>query len=57
MTSKTYFRIATIFIVLYIVTSFGVVAGLPDWVHQVCTLIFVGAIVLGLRQKKLENPK
>jgi uncharacterized membrane protein YhdT len=57
MTSKTYFTIATIFIALYIGTSFGGIVGLPDWVHQVCTLLFVSATVLGLRQKKLENPK
>jgi len=55
MTSKAYFGIAGIFITLYILTSFGVVAGLPEWVHQVCTLIFAGAAILGLRKKKHEQ--
>jgi hypothetical protein len=55
MTSKTYFSIAGVFIALYLLTSFGVVAGLPDWVHQVCTLAFAGAVFLGLKQKKQEQ--
>jgi hypothetical protein len=54
MNSKQYFIIAGIFITLYIFTSFGVIAGLPNWVHQVCTLIFAGAVFLGIRRKKQE---
>lgn len=55
MTSKTYFLIAGIFIAIYIVSSFGVIAGLPDWVHQVSTVIFAGAVFLGARKKKEET--
>jgi hypothetical protein len=55
MTSKTCFTIAIAFIVLYIISSFGVVGGLPDWVHRVCTIGFVSMIFIGFRQKKKEN--
>ena len=55
MTSKRYFTIAGIFIALYIVTSLGVIAGLPEWVHQICTVIFAASVFLGVRQKKKES--
>jgi type III secretory pathway component EscV len=55
MNSKQYFIIAGIFITLYILTSLGVVAGLPEWVHQVCTVIFAGAVLLGVRKRKAEQ--
>jgi type III secretory pathway component EscV len=55
MTSKKYFTIACVFMALYIVSSLGVIAGLPDWVHQICTVVFAGAIFLYIRQKKIEN--
>jgi hypothetical protein len=56
MNSKQYFIIASIFMFLYLLTSFGVIAGLSEWVHQVCTLIFAGAVFLGIRRKKQEKP-
>ena len=55
MSSKTYFTIGTLFIVLYVLTSFDVAAGLPEWGHQVCTVVFVFAFFLGLKKKKQEN--
>lgn len=55
MTSKTHFAIGALFIVLYVLTTFGVVAGVPEWVHQVCTVVFVVAFFLGLKKKKQEN--
>ena len=55
MTSKTYFTLAGVFIAAYLLASFGVIAGLPDWVHQVCTLLFAGAVLLGIQKKKEEN--
>jgi type III secretory pathway component EscV len=55
MNSKQYFIIAGIFITHYILTSLGVVAGLPEWVHQVCTVIFAGAVLLGVRKRKAEQ--
>ncbi len=55
MTSKFYFKVVIIFIILYIVTSIGVIWGIPDWVHQVCSIAFVFATFLGLRQKKKER--
>ena len=55
MTSRTCFAIGTLFIILYVLTSFGVVAGVPEWVHQVCTVGFAVAIFLGLKKKKQEN--
>lgn len=55
MTSKKYGIIAGIFVALYVVTSLGVIAGLPDWVHQICTVIFAGAAFLAYKQKKIEN--
>ncbi|MGY3087020.1 type III secretory pathway component EscV [Hymenobacter sp. UYAg731] len=55
MTSKGYFTLTGIFIALYILSSFGVIAGLPDWLHQLCTLIFAAAAFLGVRQKKKEE--
>jgi hypothetical protein len=39
MTSKAYFIVSGIFMALYILTSFGVMAGLPEGVHQVCDLL------------------
>jgi hypothetical protein len=54
MTSKTYFTLAGVFITGYLLASFGVIAGLSDWVHQVCTLLFAGAVLLGIRKKKEE---
>jgi hypothetical protein len=57
MTSKAYFKIAGIFMVLYIITTFGVIVGLSDWAHRICTVIFAGAAFLGVRQKKIENNK
>jgi hypothetical protein len=54
MTSKQYFSISGIFITLYIVTSFGEIIGLPGWVHQICTVIFAGAALLGVRKRKEE---
>jgi type III secretory pathway component EscV len=44
-----------VFIAAYLLASFGVIAGLPDWVHQVCTLLFAGAVLLDIRKKKEEN--
>jgi hypothetical protein len=55
MTSKAYFKVSGIFVALYILTSFGVMAGLPEGVHRVCTLIFAGAAFLGWRKKKQEE--
>jgi hypothetical protein len=55
MTSKIYFLIAGIFIGLYVLTTLGVIIGLPDSIHQYCTIIFAGATFLGIRQKKKEN--
>lgn len=55
MTSKTYFAIGTLFIILYVLTSFGEAVGIPGWVHQVCTVVFAVAIFLGLKKKKQEN--
>ena len=51
MTSKTHFAIGALFIVLYVLTTFGVVAGVPEWVHQVCTVVFVVAFFLGLKKR------
>jgi type III secretory pathway component EscV len=55
MTSKAYLSIAGIFIALYILTSLGVIVGLPEWVHQACTVVFAGAAFLGVRKKKREQ--
>ena len=55
MTSKSYFAIAGFFIALYVVASLGVAAGLPDWVHQVCTIVFALAVYLGLKEQKKEK--
>lgn len=55
MTSKTYFTLTGVFIVCYLLTSFGVIAGLPEWLHQVCTFLFAGAVLLGVRKKKEEG--
>jgi type III secretory pathway component EscV len=55
MTSKAYFSIAGIFIAFYILASLGVIAGLPEWVHQACTVVFAGAVFLGVRKKKQEQ--
>ena len=55
MSSKGYFTIAGVFIVIYIIASFAVISGLPDWLHKVATVIFAGAILLGLRAKKKEK--
>jgi hypothetical protein len=55
MTSKAYFKVSGIFVALYILTSFGVMAGLPEGVHRVCTLIFAGAAFLGWRKKTQEE--
>ncbi len=55
MTAKTYFTIAGVFIALYIITTLGVIVGMPDWVHQVCTVVFATSAFLGLRQKKKES--
>lgn len=55
MTSKEYFNITKIFMLLYIITTLGVIIGIPDWIHQCCTVIFVGALWLEFRKKKQEN--
>ena len=55
MTSKTYFIIGSIFMGLYVLTSFAVMVGVPEWAHQVCTIVFAGAIFLGIKKKKQEN--
>jgi hypothetical protein len=55
MTSKAYFTVSGIFIALYILTTFGVLVGLPEGVHQVCTLLFAGAAFLGWRKKRQEE--
>ena len=55
MSSKAYFTIAIVFIVLYVVTSFAVIKGFPEWVHQVCTVVFAVAAFLGYRQRKRER--
>jgi hypothetical protein len=55
MTSKTYFTIAGIFMALYILTTFGVAVGLPEWMHQICTIVFAGATFLGVMKKKREK--
>ena len=55
MTSKTYFLIGGIFLGLYVLTTFAVVAGVPEWAHQVCTIVFAGAFFLGVKKKKQEN--
>jgi type III secretory pathway component EscV len=55
MTSKAYFTVSGIFIALYILTSFGVLVGLPEGVHQFCTVVFAGAAFLGWRKKKQEQ--
>jgi len=55
MTSKTYFTLTGVFIACYLLTSFGVIAGLPEWLHQVCTFLFAGAVLLGVRKKKEEG--
>ncbi len=57
ITSKTYFKISGIFITLYLISIFGVIIGLPDWVHQVCTVVFATAAFLGVRQRKKEQQK
>ncbi len=55
MTSKKYFTLAVICIISYIISSFGVVSGVPDWVPRVCTIGFVSMIFLGYKRKKKEN--
>ena len=55
MTSKTYFLIGSIFLGLYVLTTFAVVVGVPEWAHQVCTIVFAGAVFLGVKKKKQEN--
>lgn len=55
MTSKTYFLIGSIFMGLYVLTSLAVMVGVPEWAHQVCTIVFAGAIFLGIKKKKQEN--
>ena len=55
MSSTLYFSIAGIFMTLYVITSLGVIAGLPDWTHQICTILFAGAAFLGVRKKKQEQ--
>jgi type III secretory pathway component EscV len=55
MTSKTFFTIGKIFLFAYIVTTLGVLIGFPEWLHQICTVIFAGAFLLGWLQKKKEK--
>jgi type III secretory pathway component EscV len=55
MTSKAYFKIGTVFLIAYIITTLGVLIGFPEWLHQLCTVIFAGAFLLGWLQKKKEN--
>jgi type III secretory pathway component EscV len=55
MTSKTFFKIGKISLVGYIVTTLGVLIGFPEWLHQICTIIFAVAFLLGWLQKKKEN--
>ena len=55
LTSKIYFTLTGVFITGYLLASFGVIAGLSDWVHQVCTLLFAGAVLLGIQKKKKER--
>ena len=55
MTSRTYFLIGSIFLGLYVLTTFAVVVGVPEWAHQVCTIVFAGAVFLGVKKKKQEN--
>ena len=55
MSSKAYFTLAGVFIACYLLTSFGVIAGLPEWLHQVCTVLFAAAVLLGVRKKKEET--
>ena len=44
MTSKTYFLIGSIFLGMYVLTTFAVLVGVPEWAHQVCTIVFAGAL-------------
>ena len=55
MNSKIYFSIAGVFIALYVLTSLGVIVGLPEGVHRVFTVLFVLFVFVGLNQKKHEK--
>jgi hypothetical protein len=57
MTSKKYSIIASVFMAFYIVTSLGTSAGLPDWIHQLCTIVFASSVFLGYREKRKEAAK
>jgi hypothetical protein len=57
MTSKAYFTLATVFVALYLGTALGTAAGLPEWVHDACTLGLAVAIALGLWQRRREQQK
>jgi len=55
MTSKTYFRIASIFLVIFILTYFVELFNLPVWIHRVACLVFATFAFLGYYQKKKED--
>jgi hypothetical protein len=58
MTSKKYFNIAGVFIVIFIVTYFVELFELSIWIHRIAGVIFAVFAFLGFYQtKKEENQK
>ena len=55
MASKTYFNIAGIFMLVFIITSFGEIFNLPMWLNKIAVLFFAIFVLLGYYQKKKEN--
>tara|TARA_B100000965_G_C19346804_1_gene649934 strand:- start:56 stop:241 length:186 start_codon:yes stop_codon:yes gene_type:complete len=57
MTSKNYFTIAGIFLILFILTSIADIFSLPVWIHWLTTIGLAVFAFLGLNKKKEEAKK
>ena len=57
MTSKKYFNLAGIFLLIFIITYFGDYFGLPIWIHRLATVLLALFAGLGLYQKKKEESR
>ena len=55
MTSKRYFSLAGLFIILFILTSFGDIFNLPVWIHWLTTIGLAVSVFLGMKKKKEES--
>ena len=55
MTSKKYFNIAGVFMVIFIATYFIELFELSIWIHRIAGVIFAVFTILGFYQKKKEQ--